>query len=1014
MGTDPHDSDTDAHIRKDEMVTVSDATEVDGLSQPVTAPLSTAGASNSPLDRRLDLGRLGWFGIWSAVVMVIAVGLRFVKLDAYVLSQREGDWAFDAWSLYTGKPLPSGQSVPLVSPLFVLLESGMYFLFGVTDAIARSGGVTVGIGLVALVFAFRPWLSRPAVLGMGILAALSPTLVFASRTIDPAILIVFFALVAVLSVLRAGLPNSVHGSLWAAILGGSIAAMFASGPEGISAIVAVAVGLVVAAASDGKRDASGRQGPVSAGLSVIVRNPRALMAALGAVVVVTLLAFSRLLSDASALEGVGTTFGDWGRMMATQTSTTPTQFFLYAALLYELLAVVFAIVALTNSSEEPESGPRRLQPTLFVAWMVTALVLQSLASGRQPDQTVLVTLPLILLGGIGLGRLLESMQWSTLFTHRSGLLLVSSFGLAIGLIGVVTLIARANDPGQVNNSPWLRVFFILLVVVVPFIYLVVRESGSAQHARYGMWCGLTVVAVVLSIYTVRSTTQLAYVRADTGVEMIAQRVPTQSVRAFVNQTLRLSRDLSLTEVSNSDNTGSFGLKIAVDSAVEAPFTWYFRDFDDLRVTGPAGWGDADIVIAPSNDGMENAGYIVQSRTWLNRVPPSFESLNAGTIWSTLFTPSEWYEAFRFLNFRDLAIEPVPEQLSVGYTFRLSNQMNPSDGPFDLEAGEALGPGTALGQLNMPTGVAYSNDGEIMYIVDSANQRIQRFERDGTFIGAWSAEEDSRRGLGWFATASQGASDIIVGPDNLIYVADTWNHRVIVLDSDGNVVRELGRSGEVTDTNNSLDPSVSPGLFYGPRSLAIADGELYVTDTGNERVQVFAADGTFLRAFGGAGSEPGQLVEPVGIAIGPDGNVYVADTGNSRISVFSREGEAILQIPVPEWEGQFGQQSYMRFGADELLYITSPGNASVLVWNGTNFLQVAQGVVAAPVGIALAPDGTILLSDPATSKVGETLVEIPAEFLAGSGTPAGSASPEASPVVPEATVETPESTPDSVG
>ena len=120
--------------------------------------------------------------------------------------------------------------------------------------------------------------------------------------------------------------------------------------------------------------------------------------------------------------------------------------------------------------------------------------------------------------------------------------------------------------------------------------------------RYAGWCALLVVAVLLGFYTVRSTTQLAWIRADTGVELVAQHVPTEGTRAFVNQTLRLSRDLSLSEVSAADNTGSYGISIAVDPSIEWPFAWYFRDFQDLRITSPAGWNNADMVIAPTSEG----------------------------------------------------------------------------------------------------------------------------------------------------------------------------------------------------------------------------------------------------------------------------------------------------------------------------------------------------------------------------------------------------------------------------
>jgi len=993
------------------------ALDAAGTESTQTGTPPTATSVVNPLDRRLDLGRLGWLGIAGGAILIAAFVLRFTQLDAYMLSQREGEWANDAWSLYTGKPLPVGQDLPLVSPLFLMLEAAAFFLFGVNDVIARAMPALAGIGIVALVFAFRPVLSRTSVTGMALLAAISPTLLFASRSINPAIVIGFFGVLAMVSVTRAGFNGGNGAALWAGVLGASAAAMIATGPDGITAIIAIGAGLAVGAATDARQGEDRHHGPISAGFGAIMGKPIAGISLLTSFVVASLLLFSRFLSSAASLEGFLTTFSTWGKAMATQTSTTPTQFFFYATLLYEILAIVFAIVAVSTSGRtRANDDSPRLQPTVFVVWFAVALVLHSLASGRQPDDLALVTLPLVLLGGIGLGRLFDRIPWHGLISTRDGLILVAMFGLFFGLIGVITLAARANDPGQAANRPWLRVLFIFLIVVIPLGLLVFREATSARYPRFAGWCALLVVAVLLGVFTIRSATQLTWIRGDTGTELAAQEVPTEGLRAFVDQTLRLSRDLSLTEVSNVDNTGSYGISIAVDPSIEWPFAWYFRDFQDLRVTSPAGWSDADMVIAPTKEGMEDAGYVVQSRTWLNRVPASYEDLGLGSILDRVVSPSMWYDSMRFLFYRDLTTATDPEQVSVGYTFRLANQMNPSAGPFDLDTGQSLGPGSALGQLMAPTGIALSNDGQVIYIVDSGNQRIQRFSSDGTFIGSWSAEDNQRIGLGMLTTANQGASDIVVGPDDLIYVADTWNHRILVLDADGNLVREFGRSGEVTDNMDSPDPTVQPGLFYGPRSIAVApNGEIYVTDTGNERVQVFASDGTFLRAFGGWGSEPGKLLEPVGIAIGPDGNVYVADTGNARLSVFAADGTPVTQIPVPNWANQFSQQDYLRFGADGILYLTSPGSGVVQAWNGAEFVTIqggeAGGSVTAPVGLAIAPDGTMLVTETQTSKVIQFPVALPQGFVAQPGaTP--QASPQATAASPAAVTPTP--TPEGVG
>lgn len=960
--------------------------------------------STSLLDRPIANLSIGWFAIATAVILLGAFLLRFLLLDAYTLTQRESAWAYSAWSFYVGEPMPGGESLPLTAPLFLILEALSFFLFGVTEAIARALPAIAGIGMVALILPLRPFFSRASIIGMMVLIALSPALVFASRTVNPAVLVAFFAVLAVVSTLRSGLRRDAGGVGWPFALGVAVGGMFASGPAGISAILAAGSGLVIATMSNSGRREDGYRDPVREGFRAIARDQSSILALMSGFAGTLVLAFTRLLSDPAAIEGILTTFSDWGRMMATETSETPTQFFLYAVLLYEVLAVVFAVVAVTSAPRDGRAsdGSRTLQPTVFLAWFVASLLLHSLAAGRQPEHTVLIALPLVMLGGVGVGRMAERIPWRSLATTRAGLVPIALFGLVIGMFAVVTLIARSNDseaalPGEPS---WIvQVGFVLLVVVVPLGILVVRELLSSRGPRYVGWAALLVLATILGIYTVRTTTELAYIRADSGRELLAQRVPTAGVRAFVDQTLRLSRDLSLTDVSSIDNTGSYGIAIAIDPALQWPYTWYFRDFPDVRVTTPAGWDDADMVIASTPEGMEEAGYIVQSRNRVNRVPAAYEDLSIGEIAAAIGTPSRWYDSLRYLLYRELPATPQPDQVYVGYTFELSNQMNPSEGPFDLFQGSAIGAGSALGQLNEPTGIALSNDGETVYVVDSRNQRIQRFERDGTFIGVWSGETDSRLGLGYSTETEQGASDIIVGDDGLIYVADTWNHRVLVLDGAGQVVRELGLSGELTDIENSPDPFLEPGLFFGPRSVAVADSKIYVTDTGNERVQVFGSDGTFLHAFGGYGSEPGKLLEPVGIAIGPDGNVWVADSGNSRLSVFTRDGVAVAQIPMTSWETQGDLRNFLRFGPDGLLYATSPGAGVVEVVQGNRAEAVTgrddEQDVQAPLGIAIADDGSLFLTDPAQSTVAQVVPNLPEGIATPVASPA-SIAPSATP------------------
>ena len=66
-----------------------------------------------------------------------------------------------------------------------------------------------------------------------------------------------------------------------------------------------------------------------------------------------------------------------------------------------------------------------------------------------------------------------------------------------------------------------------------------------------------------------------------------------------------------------------------------------------------------------------------------------------------------------------------------------------------------------------------------------------------------------------------------------------------------------------------------------------EGNVYVADSWNHRIQVFDPQGRFLRKWGTEGEENGQFADPKGLATDGDGNVYVADSGNHRIQVFKR-------------------------------------------------------------------------------------------------------------------------------
>ena len=112
----------------------------------------------------------------------------------------------------------------------------------------------------------------------------------------------------------------------------------------------------------------------------------------------------------------------------------------------------------------------------------------------------------------------------------------------------------------------------------------------------------------------------------------------------------------------------------------------------------------------------------------------------------------------------------------------------------------------------------------------------------------------------------------------LYVSDTSNARIQKFKADGTPLVKWGRDG-------SFD-----GAFFFPRGVAVDFvGNIYVADEGNNRVQKFDARGSFLTKWGREGAGPGQFKTPWGIACDALGNVYVVDTGNHRIQKFDGNG-----------------------------------------------------------------------------------------------------------------------------
>lgn len=127
-------------------------------------------------------------------------------------------------------------------------------------------------------------------------------------------------------------------------------------------------------------------------------------------------------------------------------------------------------------------------------------------------------------------------------------------------------------------------------------------------------------------------------------------------------------------------------------------------------------------------------------------------------------------------------------------------------------------------------------------------------------------------------------------NRLLYVADVELDQVLVYDADTyKPIRKIGTTGKKHELT-------TPGDFSKPAGVAVdGEGNLYVADTYNNRIEIFDADGQFVSTFGKAGDGPGYFARPKGIAIDGDGHVWVADGMQDRVQVFTKDGQLLISL-----------------------------------------------------------------------------------------------------------------------
>ena len=178
---------------------------------------------------------------------------------------------------------------------------------------------------------------------------------------------------------------------------------------------------------------------------------------------------------------------------------------------------------------------------------------------------------------------------------------------------------------------------------------------------------------------------------------------------------------------------------------------------------------------------------------------------------------------------------------------------------------------------------------------AAAAQLLEFDADGKFM----------REIGHNLYAWSFAHSVKVDKDDNIWVADKGSDMVIKFNPEGRVAMVFGRKQEASDEGTEPlkhpKPPLPPvdGMFRQVTDMAWdAAGNTYISDGYiNSRIAKVDKDGNWLKSWGEPGNEPGQFNTPHSIAVDAEGNVYVADRGNRRIQVFDGDGKFLRQIVI---------------------------------------------------------------------------------------------------------------------